>query len=109
MLQEQLKKAEAKLRRLYSLYGDSGDECLLDTINTTKSDMERLAASLSDERAKEHAARSAMNVYQRLEGIQDAWPQMSIQERRAVLASVIERVTISAEYTDITLKFGVSA
>lgn len=109
MLKGQLNKAEAKLRRLYGLYGDSGDLCLLDTINETKADMEQLRTSLADEQSKETAARSVLNVYQRLEGIQDAWPQMSVQERRTVLASVIDRITISTEFTDVRLKFGLSA
>lgn len=109
MLQEQLNKAEAKLRRLYGLYGDSGDSYLLETINETKADIERMNASLTDEHTKEATVRTVLSTYQRLEGIQDAWPQMSIQEKRTVLASVIDRITISAEYTDIKLKFGLSA
>lgn len=109
MLQDQLDKAEAKLRRLYGLYGDSGDVYLLETINKTKADIERLTASLADEHSKEQATRSALSAYQRLEGIQDAWPQMSVQEQRTVLASVIDRITISADYTDVKLKFGLSA
>lgn len=109
MLQEQMNRAEAKLRRLYGLYGDSGDACLLDTINKTKAEIDRLNSSIADESSRENAVRSALNVYQKLDGIQDAWPQMSVLERRAVLASVIERVTISADYTDVKLKFGLSA
>ena len=109
MLQEQLTKAEVKLRRLYGLYGDSGDSYLLDTIHKTKADIERLNTSLADEQAKENAVRTTLNTYRQLEGIQDAWPQMSIQEKRAVLASVIDRITISADYTDVKLKFGLSS
>lgn len=108
MLQDQLDKAEAKLRRLYGLYGDSGDVYLLETINKTKADIERLTASLADKHSKEQVTKSALSVYQRLEGIQDAWPQMSIQEQRTVLASVIDHITISTEYTDVKLKFGLS-
>lgn len=109
MLQDHLDKAEAKLRRLYGLYGDSGDVYLLETINKTKGDIERLTTSLADEHSKEQATRSALSAYQRLEGIQDAWPQMSVQEQRTVLASVIDRITISTDYTDVKLKFGLSA
>lgn len=108
MLQEQLNKAEAKLRRLYGLYGDNGDDLLLDAINETKADVERLKTSLADERSKEQVVLTALSTYQRLEGIQDAWPQMSIQEKRTVLSSVIDRITISADYTDVKLKFGLS-
>ncbi len=109
MLQEQLDRAEVKLRRLYGLYGDSGDVYLLETINKTKADIDRLTASIADENAKQEVALSVLSVYQRLEGIQDAWPNMSIQEQRIVLSSVIDRITISADYTDVKLKFKLSA
>ncbi len=109
MLQEQLNKAESKLRRLYGLYGDSGDTCLLDTIKETKTVIDSLRLSLEDENSKEVVTRSAMSVYKKLDGIQDIWSQMTIQEQRAILASVIDRITISADYTDVKLKFGLSA
>lgn len=109
MLQEQFKRAEAKLRRLYSLYGDSGDACLLDAIHDAREDIDRLNEALSQERAKGASTRSAMRAYEKLEGIQDAWPYMSVQERRVVLTSVVESITISDDYTDVKLKFGLSA
>lgn len=109
MLQMQRSKAEAKLRRLYGLYGDSGDPYLLEAINGTKADLERINASLADECSKEQAVRTVLSTCRRLEGIQDAWPQMSVQEKRTVLASVIDRIIISADYTDVKLKFGLSA
>ena len=109
MLQEQLRKAEAKLRRLYELYGDGGDTCLLEAITAAKKDVDRLNGSINRERDKGASTQAAMNVYQRLEGIQDAWPFMSVQEQRVILASVVENVTISDGYTDVKLKFGLSA
>ena len=33
---------------------------------------------------------------------------MSVREQRVVLASVVESITISTDYTDIQLKFGLS-
>ena len=109
MLQEQLQRAEAKLRRLYSLYGDSGDDYLLDAIHDAKEDIDRLNGTLREERTKGASTQSAMNAYEKLESIQDAWPYMSVQERRVVLVSVVESVTISGDYTDVKLKFGLSA
>lgn len=109
VLREQLQRAEAKLRRLYSLYGDSGDSCLLDAIHDAKGDAARLKGLLEEEQAKGASTRSAISVCEKLEGIQDAWPYMSVQERRVILASVIESITISADYTDVKLKFGLSA
>lgn len=109
VLQEQYKKAEGKLRRLYGLYGDSGDQCLLEAIDGARAELERLRGLIAGEEARGAAAQSAMRAYQRLEGIEDAWPYMSIQEQRVVLASVVESITISAEFTDVKLKFGLSA
>lgn len=108
LLAERLHRAEAKLRRLYGLYGDSGDPYLLEAVEEAREDVARLTAALEDEAARAQAAQTAMSAYEKLEGIEDAWPRMTVQERRAVLASVVDRVTISAGYTDIRLKFGLS-
>lgn len=109
LIRDQLQKAEAKLRRLYGLYGDGGDACLLDAIQDAKEEVGRLSGRLEEERAKGASTRSAMNACEKLEGVQDAWPYMTVQERRVILASVVESVTISADYTDVKLKFGFSA
>lgn len=109
VLQEQLRKAEAKLRRLYGLYGDSGDSYLLEAVKSARGDIDRLNAAIEEENTKGSAAQTAMSAYERLEGIQDAWPYMSVQEQRVILASVVESITISADYTDVKLKFGLSA
>ena len=109
MLRERIQRAETKLRRLYGLYGDSGDGCLLDAIHDAKEEIGRLNRLLEEERAKGASTRSAMSAYEKLESVQDAWPYMSVQERRGILASVVESVTISADYTDVKLKFHLSA
>lgn len=108
-LREQLQKAQAKLRRLYGLYGDGGDSCLLDAIHDAKGDVDRLNRLLEEESAKGVSSRSAMSACERLENIRDAWPYMSVREQRVVLMSVVESITISDDYTDVKLKFGLSA
>lgn len=109
ILQEQLRKAETKLRRLYGLYGDGGDSYLLDAIDDAKKDVCRLSAAVERERVNGASAQTAMNAYQKLESIQDVWPYMSVQEKRVILVSVIESITISAGVTDVRLRFGLSA
>lgn len=108
LLLERRKKAEAKLRRLYGLYGDGGDEYLLEAIREAREEIGRVDAAIAEEEAKGARSQAALSACQRLEGIRDAWPYMSVQEQRVVLASVVESVTISADYTDIKLKFGLS-
>lgn len=105
VIQDQLHKAETALGRLYDLYGDSGDTILLDKIQEKKAEVVRLSESLVDERIKAEARRQVMRTYEQLDGVQGAWPEMTIQERRAILASVIDRITINGEYTDVVLKY----
>ena len=105
----QLEKANAKLRRLYSLYGESGDDILLATINDTKADIARLESQLYDEQEKKRYLNAANATYSRLEKLQDLWPIMTIEERRAVLTSVVENVTISGNSIEIKLKYGLTS
>lgn len=108
MLGEQLERAEAKLRRLYHLYGDEGDDILLSAIQNTKADVVRLGEALIDENTRDTAVRNAMRTFEQLEGIHDAWDEMSVQEQRMVLASVVETITIDGEFTDVKLKYGLN-
>ena len=105
----QLEKATAKLRRLYSLYGESGDEVLLATINETKADIARLESQLHDEQEKKRCLNAANAAYSRLENLQDLWPLMTVQERRTILASVVETITISNNSIEIKLKYGLTS
>ena len=105
MLQEQLHKAEVALGRLYDLYADSGDSILYDRIQEKKAEVARIGESLVDENIKAASRRKIIRTYEQIDTIQSAWGEMTTQERRAVLASVIESVTINGEYTDVKLKY----
>ncbi|MCI8330091.1 MAG: recombinase family protein [Oscillibacter sp.] len=108
LLRERLKRAEAKLRRLYGLYGDSGDAYLLEAIGDAREEVGRVQTAIAEEASRGAESQAALNACQKLEGLEDAWPYMSVREQRVVLASVVESITISTDYTDIQLKFGLS-
>ena len=105
MIQDQLHKAETALSRLYDLYGESGDTILYEKIQAKKAEVVRLSESLVDENIKAASRRRVMRTYEQLDTIQGAWGEMTTQERRAVLTSVIESITINGEYTDVKLKY----
>ena len=108
LLRERLKRAEAKLRRLYGLYGDSGDAYLLEAIGDAREEVGRVQTAIAEEASRGAESQAVLNACQKLEGLEDAWPYMSVREQRVVLASVVESITISTDYTDIQLKFGLS-
>lgn len=105
VIQDQLHKAETALSRLYDLYGESGDTILYEKIQAKKAEVVRLSESLVDENIKAASRRRVMRTYEQLDTIQGAWGEMTTQERRAVLTSVIESITINGEYTDVKLKY----
>lgn len=108
-LTEQLEKATTKLRRLYGLYGESGDDVLLSTINDTKAEVARLEAQLYDEQEKNRYHNAAKATYSQLENLQDLWPLMTVEEQRMIIASVVENLTISDHSIDVKLKYGLGA
>ncbi len=110
LLNEKKAKLETKLRRLYDLYGEGGDDVLLTSIRETKDLLSELNVSIGqiDKQSHEKLRRAALNTVEHLENIRDTWSEMSTQEQRMVLASVIESITINGEYTDIRLKFGLN-
>lgn len=106
---EQLEKANLKLRRLYGLYGETADEMLLATINDIKSDVTRLEGQLYDEREKNRYIAAANSVYSRLDGLQDLWPLMKVEEQRIIIASIVESITIADNSIEVKLKYGLNA
>lgn len=102
---DQLRKAEIALSRLYDLYAESGDPLLYRKIQEKKAQVVRLEKGLIDENIKAESKRQVMRTYEQLDTIQDAWEKMTTLERRAVLVSVIESITINREYTDVKLKY----
>ena len=108
-LSEQLEKANLKLRRLYGLYGESGDEMLLAAIHDIKADVIRLEAQLHDEREKNRYIAAANSAYSRLDDLQDLWPLMKVEEQRIIIASIIESITITENSIEVKLKYGLNA
>lgn len=108
IIQDQLRSARIALSRLYDLYADSGDELLHEKIQAKKTEVTRLEKSLADENIKAASKRRVMRTYEQLDTMQGAWEEMTVQERRAVLTSVIESITINGEYTDVKLKYNLS-
>ena len=105
-LSQRLKKLEAKLRRLYELYGDSGDEVLLSTIEAVKGDIAHAEAQLYDAQENQRYLAAAASAYYRLERLQDMWPLMTVTEQRLAIASVVEQIKITDQSVAVQLKYG---
>jgi hypothetical protein len=103
----QRKKAalEAKLRRLYGLYGDAGDRVLLESIGETRSALAALEEKLAAETTRGSLSRDAAAAREQLRSLRGTWPYMDAGEKRALVVSVIEKITVTHGEVTIDYRF----
>ncbi len=104
LLTGQIDKLERKLKNLYHLYGDSGDDALTETIAETRKELaavkERLSAVLAEAGVNRH--REAMK--HRLRSAEEAWDYMTATEKRNVLRSCIEKIVVTYDRVELYYK-----
>lgn len=103
----QRKKAalEAKLRRLYGLYGDAGDRVLLESIGETRAALAALEEKLAAETTRGSLSRDAAAAREQLRSLRGTWPYMDAGEKRALVVSVIEKITVTHGEVTIDYRF----
>ena len=91
LLEKELARAQTKLRRLYDLYGDQGDAVLLDAIETQKKALSEIAAAKKKREA--------------LSGIRESWPYLSMEEKKKLVRSCVEKIVITDDRVDVYYTF----
>ncbi|MBE7025746.1 MAG: recombinase family protein [Ruminococcaceae bacterium] len=107
MLRGQENGAKAKLRRLYDLYGDSGDEMLLETISAQKKTLAALSRRLSEEEDIQKKADEIRKTRKEIEKIRESWPLFSVEEKKKVIRSCVEKIVITDDVVDVYYTFDV--
>ena len=100
-LLQQKKAWEQKIKRLYSLYGDGGDELLLATIDETKAQLQRTISKIENEEEKKRNAASRRCLVAKVSDVQSRWASMSAEEQRDLLHEAIRKVTITHDKINI--------
>ncbi len=99
--QEALKR---KIRKLYHLMGDGGNEELIDVVNETRAELETVSSELDASAAKALNPEMLMNKEIELaSNLQEAWPDMDKNERSSAVRQLIRSVTIDGE--EVTINF----
>lgn len=104
VLQEQLKITENKLRRLYNLYADSGDEYLREAIGKRKKEIEQLKEQIEEEKRKEEMQEDAADIYEKIKTIADVWDMLSQKEKITAIRSIVEKIVVTYDAVDIIYK-----
>ena len=104
VLQEQLRIAENKLRRLYELYAESGDEYLIETIAKNKKEIENLKKKIASEKQKEETARDGADVREKIKTLAGVWEVLSQQEKITAVRSIVDKIIITYDSVKIMYK-----
>ncbi len=90
-------QCEKKLKRLYKLFSEGEDDTLLSAIKEAKSELSKATLALESEKIKKAEINFAENKRKKLENLEDTWPFMTDNEKRNIVRSVIERVTVKGD------------
>jgi len=104
-LQRKKASLEAKLKRLYDLYSEAGNEVLLGSINDLLAETGKLDAKIAEENDRGLWSRNAAAAKEQLRNIEETWPYMDMSEKRALICSVIDRITVTHSSVRIDYKF----
>lgn len=103
ILEESIKKSNAKIKKLYNLYVDNPNENLMEMIQDEESAVKSLKEQLALETSKEHKADSGK--IDRIRKISDVWDSLASKEKNRILKECVERVTITNDDVEIRFSF----
>ncbi len=96
-LENKKEQCEKKLKRLYNLYAQGDDETLLSAIKDARDELEKATEALNSERIKKNEVKTAESKRKSLKDLKDTWPYMTDVEKRNVVRSLIDRVTVKGD------------
>ena len=101
MLLGQENAAKIKLRRLYDLYGDSGDAMLLETITAQKKTLGAIEKRIREEKNKQKKEEEIQETKKEIREIQAGWPYLSMREKKKIIRSCVEKIVITDDKVDV--------
>jgi site-specific DNA recombinase len=105
ILDVQHKELSKKIKRLYGLYSDHGDELLLEAIGELRKQLEDVQRQITREHESSAISEKYLTVQKTLATLEEAWAYMSAQERKKVVRSCVERVVITENKVEVFYQF----
>lgn len=104
LLEKQLAQAQKKLRRLYALYSEQDDDVLLEAIEAQRKTLSDLQERLDRARAVQADEADRSRKREDIQRLAQAWPRMTVDERRAVLREAVDRIEIDGDNISINYR-----
>ncbi|NCB74475.1 MAG: recombinase family protein [Clostridia bacterium] len=96
---------EQKLKRLYDLYSEAGNDILLDSIKELTAEIKNLGDKIEEELSRGLWSRRADAAKEQLRSIKETWIYMDTQEQRNLICSVIDKITITHNSVRIDYRY----
>lgn len=103
IMEDAIKKSNAKVKKLYNLYVDNPSDSLMELIREEESRVKELKEQLETEKSKEH--KSNIEKLKKIKSVADVWDELTNKEKNKVLKECIERIAITNDGIEIRFIF----
>lgn len=90
-------QCEKKLKRLYKLYSEDEDDFLIEAITEAKEELKKAEDALNDEAKRHKELIKTEKKKKQLKTLKDTWEYMTDMERRNVIRSLVDKVTVKGD------------
>lgn len=104
-LEQQISQMELKIKRLYNVYAESGDDILLETIQENKETLLLLRQQYEMEEKTHHLEEHLKYVRSQVSTIQETWPLLSDQEKYSIVRDCVEKIVVYRNKVEIFYSF----
>lgn len=101
LLQQKCDTLSAKIKRLYNLYAESGNDLLLETIDENQKELLSVTKILESERASMVALSEIDEQKQIVKNLRGKWDTLTMQEKHKALRICIDQIVLTDEAIDI--------
>lgn len=95
IINAQIEKSKKKLKNLYHLYAEQGNDTLLEVIEEEENYLRELEKKIADEKENEIADAHRNEEIKSIRQIADGWELLSIEEKNKILKRCVEKIVIT--------------
>lgn len=99
IIESAIKKANAKIKKYYSLYAENESENLIDLIREEEDRVKELKKELSNEQAKKHSTEPGR--VKQIKRVADVWDELTRREKNKALKGCIEKIIITKNAVEV--------
>lgn len=105
ILEENEKKLNEKLKRLYLLYAEAEDDALKEAIGEVKKNLDLLEGQIRREKKQQLVSKRSKELKKQLSTLRESWEYMTAEERRNIVSDCVSEIVIKNDDVKIYYKF----